>query len=505
MLANPPPPNVPEAGSVSPCDASKAEKPVGSRLPLLAIDPRSLALFRILIALLLLVDLAIRAGDLQTMYTDDGMFPRYEMLRLMPSLWNWSLHNLGGSWQFQAVLFAIAALLAMALLLGWQSRIAVIGSWLLLVSIQHRVPPVISGAEILLRMLLFWAMFLPLARRWSLDARRKGHQHPGHSAENVPVLSAGSAAILLQMALMYLFTAIFKSNQHWLEGGVLAGVLQHDFYASAAGMHLLPFPRLLHALTIATLVLEWAAPFLLIFARSTWLRLTTVGSLVLMHAGMGICLEVGQFPWVAIAGLTLFLPTGMWDRKCRPPQISGASLPSWRTILQAPGQRLCLALLGGVIIINLNTLPARPLRFLAPEHWSPLTRGLGFSQRWGMFEEVPSMDGWYLAGAKLQNGSQVDLLRHGAALSAERPAFPPGIYPNHYWKKLFREMAYTDEQGFQHFRPSVCRFLCRRWNAANPPDKQIAGFDLVFCEQNPDPAGPPVRALQLLHLGAGEF
>ena len=28
-----------------------------------------------------------------------------------------------------------------------------------------------------------------------------------------------------------------------------------------------------------------------------------------------------------------------------------------------------------------------------------------------------------------------------------KPAFPARLYPNHFWQKLFREMAYDDEQG----------------------------------------------------------
>src|SRR5689334_7578495 len=45
------------------------------------IDARSLALFRLALGALLLVDLAVRATDLNVMYTDDGMFSRAEICR----------------------------------------------------------------------------------------------------------------------------------------------------------------------------------------------------------------------------------------------------------------------------------------------------------------------------------------------------------------------------------------------------------------------------------------
>ena len=136
---------------------------------LFAIDPRSLALFRIAMGLLLLADLAIRATDLNAMYTDDGMFSRAEICRRATTIWNWSFHFASGSWGFQATLFGLAAGLALALVVGFETRLATVGSWLMLLSLHHRVPPILSGAEILLRMLLFWAMFLPLGRVWSVD------------------------------------------------------------------------------------------------------------------------------------------------------------------------------------------------------------------------------------------------------------------------------------------------------------------------------------------------
>src|SRR5262249_30181526 len=154
-----------------------------------------------------------------------------EISQRITTVWNWSFHFASGASWYQAILFGISGVLALALAAGFATRIATIGSWLMLVSIHHRVPAVLSGAEILLRMLLFWAMFLPLGATWSVDgwrAKRKGRAAPDPEAS---VLSVGSAAILLQMGLMYLFSAIFKSNAQWFHGQALAGILSHDFFA----------------------------------------------------------------------------------------------------------------------------------------------------------------------------------------------------------------------------------------------------------------------------------
>src|SRR6266850_3570838 len=91
---------------------------------LFGIDPRSLALFRMAMGALLLADLAIRATDLNAMYTDDGMFSRAEICRRATTVWNWSFHFGSGSWGYQAMLFGIAAALALAVLVGFETRLA---------------------------------------------------------------------------------------------------------------------------------------------------------------------------------------------------------------------------------------------------------------------------------------------------------------------------------------------------------------------------------------------
>jgi len=488
---------------------------------LFAIDPRSLALFRIAMGALLLVDLAVRASDLNVMYTDDGMFSRAEICRRATTIWNWSFHFASGAPGYQGMLFGIAGALAIALLVGFETRLAAIGSWLMLVSIQHRVPPILSGAEVLLRMLLFWAMFLPLGRAWSLDgwlAQRRGNATPDARA---PVLSVASATIMLQMGLMYLFSAIFKSNAQWLHGQALAGILVHDFYASPPAAFFLQFPRLLTAMTCGTLILEWAAPVLLFFPRATArLRLAVIAALVVMHLGISLCLEVGLFSYVALAGLALFLPAEFWNsrliarfsrkvERAAPLENAVRHLARKRPPLFYVSQGVCLLAFVYILAVNLNSFPSRPLAPLAPERWRPMTRGLGLSQSWGMFGEIPSRDGWYVARAKLNDGSEVDLLRHGAPIDWARPEFPARLYPNYFWQKLFREMAYDDEQGFQLMRAPVAQYLCRDWNARNPPNKQIAEFELIYCMLNKaeakNAATPPISREQLVRLDLGEL
>lgn len=463
---------------------------------LFAIDPRTLAAFRIAIGFVLLVDLGIRATDLGTMYTDQGMFPRADVLRRYTGIWNWSFHFASGSWGYQAFLFGLSGVMALALVLGCGTRWATIGSWLMAISIQNRVPPILNGGDGLLRMLLFWSMFLPTARTWSLDAwwaRRRGDR--AESSGDTPVVSVASAAILLQMAFMYFFSAVFKTDMTWLKGEIIAGSLAHDFYAKPWGTALLGFPLGLKALTVGVFVLEWLGPLLLFCPRFTGgVRLSIVAMLAAMHLCIEVTLTVGMFSMVSLAGLSLFLPGSLWDRLPWA-RRSGIGTEA-RSFLDGVGKRskgftahgaaqgVCLLALLYVVVVNVTSLPGHPLSWFPTAQSSFLRTACGLGQKWNMFDEIPSKDGWYVAWAKLDDGTEVDLLRGGAPVDWNRPPFPAGMYPNHRWRKCFREMAYFDQMGYQMFRAPVASFLCRRWDAGHDGEKRVREFDFVYCMES---------------------
>ena len=124
---------------------------------LFGIDLRSLAALRISFGALLLADLIYRAIDFRAFYTETGVMPRRLYLETFSRVdVIWSLHLVSASVAYQIGLFAIAATAAVALLLGYRTRMATIVSWILLISVQHRQPLIDTGADVILRLLLFW-------------------------------------------------------------------------------------------------------------------------------------------------------------------------------------------------------------------------------------------------------------------------------------------------------------------------------------------------------------
>ena len=275
------------------------------------MDLRTMALFRVGLGLLLIVDLVLRARDLRAHYTDFGILPRDAAIAML-SDGAFSLHLLNGTAWFQAGMFLIAGAFAAMLMVGWRTRFATIASWVLLLSLQNRNPTVLSGEDNLLMVLCFWAMFLPLGLRYSVDAAldRKSGEVPS------AYFSIATLALLVQGMSMYLFSALLKSDAQWMpDGAAVYYALQLDYLATPFALWLRQFGDLLQGLTWYVWTLEIVGPILIfspLFSRT--LRTAFLAAFVTMHLGFLLCLEIGIFPLVSILMNLAFVPGWMWDR-----------------------------------------------------------------------------------------------------------------------------------------------------------------------------------------------
>jgi len=284
-----------------------------------AADLRSLAALRIVLAVIVLVDLAGRARNLLAHYTDDGVLPRHILLGetgiLRPSL-NW----IGGTTVVQALLFGITALAAMALLVGYRTRVMNVVVWVMVLSIQNRNPFVLSAEDALLRLLLFWSIFLPLGAWWSVDNLRGAPA----SRVSMRVLSMASAGLFLQIAFVYWFTVILKSGPEWrIDGTAIYYALSVEQITGSIGRYLLQFPALLRVLTFAVIGIEAIGPLLLFCPVATG-PVRTAGVLLIMslHFGILLTMIIWFFPWLGAFCMVCFLPSWFWDRVI--PQLRAA-------------------------------------------------------------------------------------------------------------------------------------------------------------------------------------
>lgn len=489
------------------------------------LDLRALALLRMAVAAVVLLDLGIRATDLEAHYSNMGVLP---LSVLYDKLWNpylFSLHNSSGLWQLQAVLFLVAAAAASTLLLGHHTRLSTFISWLLLVSVQNRNPMIVQGGDDLLRMLLFWGFFLPWGRVYSLDARRRP------SPEQLTYFSAATVAYIVQIALVYWCTALLKSSPEWnRDGTALYYALSLDQVLMPGGRLLYQHPDLMRFLTLATYYTEMLLPFVLFIPfRVAWWRLLFVFVIYGFHLGISLTLFVGLFFLINMASvLGLLPPTALdWLEKRVVPRARqlgfrvAARLQPWqprlaawrqtiglrletsghmaqglRRLVRGAREGVVLAVLVYVCWWNLDSIVNPRWMMAAPMRW------LGYlvrvDQHWGMF--APSVfkdDGWYILDGTTTTGQHLDLNRGGAPLTYAKPASVVSLFKNDRWRKYSENYLFVNNA---YMRPYYCNYLLRIWheNPKNPPLQQL---DVIYMKEVTQPNYQPVQPVREVLCG----
>lgn len=466
----------------------------------IAIDTRSLAAFRIAVGLLLLVDLALRARNLEAFYTDDGVLSREALLTWSDPL-HLSIHALSGEAWFQAVLFLVAAAFALALLVGYRTSLATLGSWLLLVSLHNRNGLVLNGGDVILRLLLFFAIFLPLAERWSVDAERSDRRRP-------EVASVASAALLLQVVVMYTANGAFKlSGDVWLRGDGLEYVFSLGQFTLAAGEFLAAYPSVLTALDYLWLVMVVSSILLIVLTGVP--RAVFASLFVGMHVGMALTMRLGLFPLISVASILPFLPGAFWDAvlprlsRYRPvrairrwperlaavlPIVTVSGVPVW---LRRWHGRLATAIpLVFVVLVLLWNLQGFDVEREyghdpVPDGVEPVVELTRTDQTWTMFAPDPlSVDGWLVAPGAFANGSRVDAF-HGGAVTWDRPPDVSSTYPTARWRKYVASLWRYDTRNRERF----AEYLCWRWDGTH--EAGLRNVSVYYVEQHTRLDGGP--------------
>ncbi len=473
----------------------------------LPIDVRSLAALRIALGLMLLIDLAARAGNLTAHYTDAGVFPRALRIELDAAEaasgenYHWSLHMLSGERWAQAAIFALAGGGALAMLVGYRTRLATIVSLVLTVSLQTRNPLVVDAGDLMLKCLLFWSMFLPLGAAASFDRVLR----PGDAPPPKDVFSAASAALLLQVCMIYWSTAAEKHDPIWTRDyTALYYTLSLDTFAKPLAHWLLQFPGLLVVLTAMTYWAEWLLPVAaLLPIFKGWPRAGAVLFFWMLHLGTAITMELGLLPWIAMTAWLPFLPGVCWDRldgllsrfAAAQERLGAAGssiaqcIEAWLGRPAAPyavAGRLtnCLVvlLLAYTAVWNVN----RVTRFLdtntaVPRQWKIVGFVSGLEQAWPMFAPYPmTSDGWFVMKGVLADGAVVNLWQPGEPLPRRKPASVRNTFRGRRWAKYLQNLL-SDDYGV--YTPGLADWLRRRWNqefAGNSPDRRVRSVEIVY-------------------------
>jgi hypothetical protein len=321
------------------------------------LDLRSLGLMRIFLGVILLVDLAVRSMDLRTFYSDAGVLPRHVVLEGWQYASYVSVHMISGHHYFQGLLFLISAAAALSFTFGYRTRLMGFLSWFLLCSLHIRNPIVLSGGDIVLRQILFWCLFLPLSARYSLDALLAELEEDRPRKGQQPLFfSLASACLIIQMAVIYVVSALFKTGDSWADGSAVYYAINVDYLVEQPQASIvLQYPELMEWLTHATMVVEFWVPFLLLVPFfSGPIRTLVCLQFAVLHLSFYGLMALGIFPWVCIVGWVGLLPGWFWDRT-RLREVSATPRPRLRSGWGTHG--LAMLALVGMVQWNLATLP----------------------------------------------------------------------------------------------------------------------------------------------------
>ena len=233
-------------------------------------DARVLALIRIGLAALVLINLTALYPHLEKWFGESGVLP--QGLPHLQGTYQWTLLD----WVPQTplalqVCFWIFVLQTVCLLLGLASRCSAAAVFVWIVSFQHRNQMILDGEDKVLRLMAFFLIFMPLAEIWSVDAWLWGR---GRSQPE-PYQSQASpwAQRMLQyfMVLVMLATGLWKfAGESWRDGTALYYVARIDDLFGRFGVphYFFDTPWIVRAMTWSVLYVELVIPFLIWIPRA---------------------------------------------------------------------------------------------------------------------------------------------------------------------------------------------------------------------------------------------
>ncbi len=446
------------------------------------IDPRSLALFRIGLGIMLISDLVKRSISLREHYTGEGVFPLEAARSLEPDSVLFRLYLFSDSFYVQASLFCVAGALALLLIVGYRTRLVSVLSMVFLVSLVRRNPYCTHTGDVLLQAMMFWAMFLPLGATFSLD-RKQGRVFAPHVGRLGTVLSVATVAVLLQLVAFYFYAGLFKHRYDvWMRGDALWVFTNIEEYTRSFGLFLKDYPTLCAVLTFFTLVLELGGPLLLFLPWFTGpIRTLMVCVLAGFHIGIQLTVYIGIFEILSIVAVSLFLPPWFWDRLAAflprawtaPRDAFGKRLlhvtaapfspksTSWGRALRRGGQLACGAALGLMLYGNWNSTRDESLPPL-PKWIEGYGKQLALLQNWNIFSDIENtFYGWYLVVGQLDDGRFVDVLHDKDFGIVEQPEHFARYFPNHNTRRFWRLMSRSPNAWL---REGLGHYLVEGWN-----------------------------------------
>ncbi len=210
----------------------------------------------------------------------------------------------------------------------------------------------------LMSLLAFLSMFLPLHRRWSIDAMGS----PEVARTQAPAWTVW--LLRFQLGIVYFYGGLAKLNADWLQGQPMRMWLEKLSEYPVLGTYFTE-EWAVQIFVWGGLLIDLLAVPLLLWRRS---RPYIFVLLILFHVMNSTLFHIGVFPWLMIAATTIFFapdwPVRLFRLKSLPTECAAPREVRWTT-----GMKLRAALLAVYVLLQL-LLPFRHHFYQGPASWT---------------------------------------------------------------------------------------------------------------------------------------
>jgi hypothetical protein len=473
-----------------------------------SVDRRLLAVFRMMLAVILLVDVLRRLPIATIYYSDDGVFSSHMARQLPLDDFAPSLFLLLKTPAQAQAGMVILALIYLGYLVGYRTKLMQLLAFVGYVSLNSRNLLVTNRGHLELATMLMWTLFLPLGERLSLDAlarARRGDRRPPRRHHGLAVL-----AITLQLAAIYLLNAVQKHGAPWEDGSAVHYTLWQNRIATDIGAWLRSNqPGWLSPL--ATKFTLWGEALAALLVISPWARRSCRTLLMvyalLLHGGIALTINVWPHSLTILTAHVLLVPDWTVKRVARMPLARGLAafsadrLFGWiapaapRRKPPWPGERVLVYAREGATMAMLVAVALQITRDNAAVPPALRVENLGFiepliavprlRQPWSMFAEAPVTDGTIVVDATTAAGRRID------PLTGTEPDFDAPLHgPWHLSQLDCDYFLRIQRPQSARYRPALARYL-ERWQEleGRAASDALTSFSVYWVTNDSPPPG----------------
>lgn len=271
------------------------------------LDARPVALFRILSGMLCTVMFAVSLPNWHRFFSADGIISLHspglldDRVNTPFGLFYWTEGIVPvGFWWLAAMAFSVA------FTIGWKSRIATIGLYVLFESMLQRNPYLANGEDMVMRMCLLYLILIDVGSAWSVDAwfRAKRGLPQAATIAGWPV-----RMMQINVALIYIISLPYKLAQDpgWVTGDALHWTVASDMWSpfNHPWITLAFGGALRKAMTFGTVIVEAFFPLCVWFNPTRRLAIAAIAAL---HLGIAVMIpNVTYFTLSMVCTFAAFL------------------------------------------------------------------------------------------------------------------------------------------------------------------------------------------------------